>query len=346
MVGALQSVRTLVTQDAPLLVVIPAQNNAAVRTVIHAASEAGMGVDRWISCAPLGTRILLRFDASRGDTEATRQTNTIELAERILRTRAEPTSHPALLDMAVALSEDAELPDLQVGTSDPIQPASGDLLWLVTEDAYSPPLADRIEEWVVTTLTTRERWHRDELVGALYSASDGILSPEPELVEACIDAYTQVDSEGMVSLRNEDEPEARQAEVHQMAKMVSDLGVRLDYVVEQDAGGDVTWQESGETHYLFRCIATAELGAHLLKSAPAARQRCLVIPGGRAALAALKLRRDPRLNQAARDQAWAFVKYRLVRRMIELVQSRTDVAVFLGLDPIAEQPLTQLALPI
>jgi len=346
MIGALQSVRMLVRQGAPLLVIIPAQNSMAVRTIIHAANEAGMGIDRWISCAPRGARILLRFDTRRGDTDTAKQTSMMESAEQILRTRAEPTSQPVLLDMAIALSENAELPDLQVGPSDPIRLASGDLLWLSTDDDVGPPLADRIEDWVLATLTTRERWHRDELIGVLYSAFNGILSPEPELVEACINAYTQIDSEGMVSLRDEDEPEARQAEVRQIAEMVSDLGVRLGYVVARDARGDVTWQESGDTHYLFRCAATAELGAHLLKSAPAARQRCLVIPGGRAALVALKLRRDPRLSKAARDQTWAFIKYRLVRRMMELVHSRADIAVFLGLDPIAEQALTQLALPI
>ncbi len=346
MVGALQSVRTLVCDGAPLLVVIPAQNSMAVRTIVHAANEARMSIDRWISCSPLGARMLLRFDAHRGYARPGGRVSASESSEQILRVRGEPTSQSALLDMALALSEDPELLELHVGPSDPTKSASGNLLWLEDGGSDSPPLADRIEDWVVAALTARNGWRRVELIGELYRTFDGVFSPEPELAEASIDAYTQIDPEGLLSLRSEDEPEARKAEVEQIAEMIVELGTRLAYVVERNDEGDVTWKESGETHYLFHCTATAELGKHLLGSAPAARQRCLVIPGGRAALVALKLRRDPRLGKASRDQNWAFIKYRHIRRMMEHIQSREDIGVFLGLDPIVEQALTQLALPM
>ncbi|MBN1249717.1 MAG: hypothetical protein JXC32_18790, partial [Anaerolineae bacterium] len=124
------------------------------------------------------------------------------------------------------------------------------------------------------------------------------------------------------------------------------LGVKLGYVVATNSWNDVLWQESAETRYLFRCTATAELGVHLLAPPPFADQRCLIIPGGRAALVALKLRRDPRLNALASEQNWVFIKYRHIRRMVERVQDRDDIGVFLGLDPIVEQPSAQLSLPL
>jgi hypothetical protein len=131
-----------------------------------------------------------------------------------------------------------------------------------------------------------------------------------------------------------------------MALLVASLGSKLGYGVTTSTEGDVFWQDSSGTSYLYRCTATAILGPHLLVPPPAATRRCLVIPGGRAALVALKLRRDPRLSALAHEQNWTFIKYRHIRWMAEHVHESDAIEVFLGLDPIAEQPSVQLALPL
>ncbi len=149
---------------APLLVIIPAQNSMAVRTIIHAANQP----DKYRPLDFLRPRRAhtVCSDTRRGDTDTAKQTSMMESAEQILRTRRTHIPASASGHGYCTLGE-RRASDLQVGPQDPIRLASGDLLWLSTDDDVGPPLADRIEDWVLATLTTRERWHRDEPTGAL-----------------------------------------------------------------------------------------------------------------------------------------------------------------------------------
>ncbi len=345
MVGALKTLRPLMAERAPILIVSPAHTTAALRAVQHAVNEVGLTVDRWIVSPPLGYRLLLHFDNTPSGSRPTAQSG-VRISEQALQARGEPTPQQTLQDIGVVISADPDLPELSVGSGDPLTQPAGDLLWLKADAAEEVPLADRVEAWLVTALTVEARWRRVDLIGALYGAFDGVQSPEPELIEAVIDAYTQVDPEGYLAFRDEDEPDHRHAEVQLISELIQSLGLKLGYTVEGDAENGIFWKESAEIHYLFRCTTTAELGPHLLGAPPGSGQRCLVIPGGRAALVALKLRRDPRLEAKAREQDWIFIKYRHIRRIVERVENRDDIAVFLGLDPIVEQPSAQLALPL
>ena len=104
------------------------------------------------------------------------------------------------------------------------------------------------------------------------------------------------------------------------------------------------WREAGETVYLFAVTTTAALSARWLGPRLHARRRFLVLPGGRAELAAFKLRRDPRLKAAMVRDDWVILKFRQVRQMAANTQlTRATLEPAFYADPLAEEP-TQLML--
>jgi hypothetical protein len=220
------------------------------------------------------------------------------------------------------------------------------MVWASAPAKYSRPLADRVEESVLRLLQSQETWTRAALEHAVYAQYYDTLSPEPALVVACIAAYTEADAQDVLRLRAEDMAAARGAETRQIRGLLRQLGERLRFEVSQDEAGDIVWADAGTPSYLFRCTTTAALGAHLLAAhPPTPARRHLVLPGGRAALAALKLKRDPRLQQAVERDHWVFIKYRHLRRMAAEINQRADIEVYLGLDPIVEQVHVQIPLP-
>lgn len=99
--------------------------------------------------------------------------------------------------------------------------------------------------------------------------------------------------------------------------------------------------------YAFNVTSTAALGPHLLaeRGADEDVRRCLVVPGGRARLIDLKLRRDPRLTEAVDAGRWQFIKFRHLRRLMTREGlDRHDFKTVLGLDPIAEREVAQIPL--
>jgi len=222
------------------------------------------------------------------------------------------------------------------------------MVWTSVPGKTTRPLADRVEESVLRLLQSQEVWTRAALESAVYAHYHGTLSPEPALVTACVTAYTDAgaDAQDVLRLRAEDMPAARGAETRQVRGLLRQLGERLHFEVSQNEAGDIVWGDAGTPLYLFRCTTTAALGPHLLAvQPPTPARRHLVLPGGRAALVALKLKRDPRLQQAVERDHWVFIKYRHLRRMAAEINRRADIEVYLGLDPIVEQAQAQIPLP-
>ncbi len=353
--AALRQLTPLVRPAAPILMIAPDDGPSSVKAILHAAAHANLRIDRWIACPPLGYRIVLR-DAGEWSPSGRQPRlaasyprtaqGTREIEESVLRRRGEPTERWEVSAMNLLESEDPDLPELD-GDDDPaLMPLSDHYVWLRAAHKAEAPLGDRVEELILALLTGEQHWRPESLVAAVYAMFEGVLSPEPELVTACIDAYTAVDADGRLSLRPEDEPDRRRAEAQQMKEEVQALGERLGYSVGRRLGGDIVWKEGQSRPFLFRCTTTAVLGPHLLKSPPPCDgTRCLIIPGGRAALTALKLRRDPRLSELAEANRWAFVKFRHLRRMAEEIHTRSDIEVILGLDPFVERESAQLKLP-
>lgn len=340
----LKRLKPLLKHDAPLLVVLPEDDATMLAHIIAATAQAGFQAKRWVVCPPWGYRLALYSDAP-----PTPRTTDQPLLKTIQR-RGEPVQR-ALLEAVHIINAGKDAPEqvdaLADLTQDPAFTAiTPQIVWMSNPVKPGRPLADRVEESVLRLLQSHEAWRRVELESAVYAQFYDELSPEPALVEACIAAYTDAEGQDSLRLRTEDMAAARGAETRQIRGLLRQLGERLRFDVSQDEAGDIVWANTGTPLYLFRCTTTAALGPHLLAAqAPTSVRRHLVLPGGRAALAALKLKRDPRLQQAVERDHWVFIKYRHLRRMAAEINQRADIEVYLGLDPIVEQAQAQIPLP-
>lgn len=348
--ATLKRLRPLLKRNASLLVVLPEDAPfygapMILAHIIAATAQAGFQVNRWVACPPWGYRLALCADGCA----AARTTSDHPLL-KVIQRRGEPVQK-TLLEAAHLINagkDAAEHVDaLPYLTQDPTFIAiTPQMVWLPAPAKTARPLADRVEESVLRLLQSQEAWTRAALESAVYAQYCDELSPEPALVAACIAAYTDTDTQGMLRLRAEDMAAARGAETRQIRGLLRQLGERLYFDVSQNEAGDIVWADGGTPLYLFRCTTTAALGSHLLTAQPLTPvRRHLVLPGGRAALAALKLKRDPRLRQAVERDHWVFIKYRHLRRMAAEINQRTDIEVYLGLDPIVEQAQVQIPLP-
>ena len=338
----------LLKPEAMVFVVIPDDNTTMLAHAIAAAAQAGLDVERWIACAPWGYRLAFKVaPTSRKQTAAidaeTRLTN-------ILRRRGEPTTpnfmHARHL-IATAVAAPAHLESLPYLIRTPaFTHLTPDAVWMASPVGAARPLADRVEENVLRLLQSEDVWERTALENAIYARFHGELSPEPALVGACIDAYTTMSDQGTLTLRPEDISTARGAEARHMRTLLQRLGENLAFQVTHSEDNDILWVDGEQPRYHFHLTTTALLAPHLLKAQlPISGRRCLVLPGGRAALIALKLRRDPRLQAIVEANNWLFIKFRHLRWMAAEITRRADIDVFLGLDPIVEQETVQIPLP-
>jgi hypothetical protein len=332
--------------DAPVFVALPDDDLTALAHIVAATAQAGFRVNRWIVCSPWGYRLALTLEHERTPPPPTDH----EHLTQVLRRRGEPTP-AAFLSATHLIAAQESAPTLlealpQITHIPAFTHIAPKTVWMSSPAKTTKPLADRVEESVLRLLQSQEQWGRTALESAIYASFHGELSPEPVLVAACCDAYATADALENLRLRPEDMSAARGAETRQIRGLLRQLGERLSFNVTQTQDWDIIWADGEKPLYLFRCTTTAVLGPHLLISQPpTGARRHLVLPGGRAALVALKLKRDPRLQGNVEQDNWAFIKFRHLRLMAAEINQRADIEVYLGLDPIVEQGKVQIPLP-
>ncbi len=241
-----------------------------------------------------------------------------------------------------------EAPLVQV---EAVAPGGEPLWWLADPQGAQEPLADRVEMAVLELLRWYTVWGEEELANAVCARFPGPLTPDLTLIQVCIASYSVQEGETL-RLRPEDDPQRRAAELKALCGDLIELGKQMGFKVKRRGGGwDVRWLEGGRESYVFAISATAALGSHLLASPPPHRgdeggaQRCQVVPGGRAQLIGLKLRRDPRLARAVETDGWQFIKFRHLRCLVaEEELDRHALKTVLGLDPIVEREAAQIPL--
>jgi hypothetical protein len=210
--------------------------------------------------------------------------------------------------------------------------------WLRDPEAVETPLSDRVEMALVRTLLKSPGLPLSELDAALCAEFPGLLTPNPELLQVCLESYSEEDppESGRWRLRPQDLPKARRDDLTEIGVLLDQIARQLGYQAEGE--DPLLWLDSqGRTAVVIHLLASAVVGQVLLSPPPPAPQRWIVIPGGRANLLAYKLAGDPRLKQAA--ERWRFIKYRQVRYLAE--------SPLLSLDFLDEQlsldPLTYAA---
>ncbi len=212
------------------------------------------------------------------------------------------------------------------------------------------PLADRIEIACVGLLQKQPGCTLAEIDTALCELFPGLHTPDPDLIHMCLDSYGEPIEPGSLAwrLRPEDKPAARRNDLETARMMIRQLGEQLGFTVvrAQEPAGDASsttgtsipylWQETGgQIRYAFYIIVSSAFGEFVLRGSTPPEQSLILLPGGRANLAAYKLRCDPHLKQEI-EKGWRFIKYRHLRKLLEDQQlTRENLEEQLGLDPLA-----------
>jgi hypothetical protein len=182
--------------------------------------------------------------------------------------------------------------------------------------ALGESLSDRVEVAVVTFLQKHPNSIFREVEQDVYPRFPGLLTPTQGLIYAVLSSYAAKEM-GTWKLRPEDLASARRAELRHIAGLIEALGTRLGYATRtRKQETNYLWEQNGTVERTFHILASALVGRALAEIAFPPEQTVIVIPGGRAALVAYKLQRDPSL--AAHIKTVQVVKYRLLRTLVEL----------------------------
>ena len=179
---------------------------------------------------------------------------------------------------------------------------------------YYESLSDRVEIAVVTFLQKHPNSIFLEIEQVLYPRFPGLLTPSQGMIYAVLSSYANREN-GTWKLRAEDIASARHRELNQIARLIETIGMRLGYSTRKQ-GKNYLWEQNDTIERTFTILASALVGRALAETPDPPAQTVLVIPGGRAALVAYKLQRDPAL--AAHTKSIQVVKYRLLRTLVEL----------------------------
>ena len=194
--------------------------------------------------------------------------------------------------------------------------------------AKSESLSDQVEVAIVTFLQKNQHAIYLEVEDELYPRFTGLLTPSKGLIYAVLNSYAEKESGGW-KLRAEDLASARRSELNDIFALIEAIGRRLEYKTNR-TDKTLTWLENGKPIRSFYVMASALFGRAIETTAP---DTILVIPGGRAALAAYKLQRDPAL--AAQLKTRRVVKYRLLRAILEVpILTRDSFEEQIASDPV------------
>jgi hypothetical protein len=175
-------------------------------------------------------------------------------------------------------------------------------------------LSDRVEIAVVTFLQKNPESVFLDIEQDLYPRFPGLLTPSKAMIYSVLSSYAERES-GEWKLRAEDVASARRSELNNIAGLIDAIGRRLGYSTRKQDRIYI-WEQNGRLERTFYILASALIGRAISETPFPPEQTVLVIPGGRAALAAYKAQRDPSL--AGRMKRHQVVKYRLLRTLIEL----------------------------
>ncbi|HET9587880.1 MAG TPA: hypothetical protein VFO91_03730 [Anaerolineales bacterium] len=199
-------------------------------------------------------------------------------------------------------------------------------------------LADRVEVSVVTFLQKNPNSIFLEVENDLYPRFPGLLTPSKAMIYSVLYSYAERAGAAW-KLRAEDLASARRSELNKIAAMIEAIGRRLGYSTRSQDRIQL-WEENGKVERAFYILASALIGRAIAETPYPPGQTVIVIPGGRATLAAYKAQRDPAL--ARRIKNYQIVKYRLLRALADVpVLTRESFEEQIVRDPL-EKSKTQM----
>ncbi|KAF0107870.1 MAG: hypothetical protein FD146_1501 [Anaerolineaceae bacterium] len=336
--AALKNLAAHLPLDARLFALVPEPEPSFLTAVLLAASEAGFDLN--------GIAIRSRHDPAQAawnrrafPRPAIDEIDAGEVRRAMLeylRARGEPVTYlhlhaaglAALAEQHALTWKKEALPALNAPITAAIESgafvhhaagaAAETGLWALPEwDAAAPSLPDRVEMFLVPFLQKNPACRLPDIETALNAELRGLFTPPLGLVRETLASYA-VETDGGWTLRPEDSPSARRADLESAAAQLAALGARLGYAVSRSdqPGRTMLWQEGGEDVYAFYLLASAVAGQAVRQNPHPPERSLLVLPGGRAGLLSAKLRRDPAL-EALWNRGWRVLKFRQLRRLAE-----------------------------
>lgn len=261
------------------------------------------------------------------------------------------------LEGMTSLAEEDETPSGDISTSD-IESASereqpvrssdvseATYLWLrETDEINQKSSTESYEEYLVSYLINHPGCTSAELDRSICAEFPGLFTPDSEFIHLLLDSYGLSDPNGTDrwSLRPEDFPSQRQADITQMLDFIRQIGTRLgcDCLDELNKCGIsyTLWQtQNPDLRYWFFTTTSASIGEIVIHGEQPPVKGFIVVPASRTNLLIYKLRRDPRLSRAFNPSqgVWQFLKFRHLRSLSESPSlTRENLDQFLQLDPL------------
>jgi hypothetical protein len=187
--------------------------------------------------------------------------------------------------------------------------------WLSASSPQSPTLADRVEMSLVRGLLRSPGRTLAEIDEDLCKEYKGVFTPNLDLIEACLKSYAEKDpgKEAVWTLRAEDTPASRRADLKQLPLILKEIGRQLAYQVTGE--NPLQWLNSdGSLAYAFYLLASGIVSRYVSAPSFSPAKSILLLPGSRANLVTYKLHHDPFLNQEI-TKGWRVLKYRQVRQI-------------------------------
>jgi len=256
--------------------------------------------------------------------------------------------------------------------------------WLADESSAATCISDRIEWATYTVLSTSQLTTRQAVNRVVYALFPGLLTPEPGLIEACLESYACPASPLHWQLRREDALADRSREHLDMLVLLTNLGHRLGFrvwighpdrhnrhhgsqlvdllslaerykAIEDilaDAGEhsqliDIVWYRNRQASHIFEVEWTAMLGESVLRrgSRLPGVARFVVVPPERAALLVVKQERQPLLRWRLHEDGWRFIRFDALRDLADAeAPSLADLERLSGLERPAQDKGVQLTL--
>ena len=376
MAGSLATLADLLRDDGRLVLILTGQRRAVVEALVLAAGQARLGVSALAQCGgdyrlELAASYPQPVTPSRGALDVQIRQSAVAAAADTIRARGEPTRWPTLhaaiyqrlagvgllertseLEAAEPSPLDLIADEVRSAMDDPAfvsipaAESGHELWWLADPRDVAPPLCDRVEAAGYQVLQDALALTKGDFAGRVYAQFPGCLTPEADLIDACLRAYGSEPTPGYWQLRQEDLPAARQSEQAAIVDSLLSLGRRLGYRAEVWAPFDAAWFKGQQAEAVFAVRWQAVVSEVLaLKEGLAGARPYLVIPGGRAALVSHKLALNPLWQQAVDEDGWWFIKYRHVRQLVDRPEvDEYTLRTIVGLDPIVERETAQLPL--
>jgi hypothetical protein len=212
-------------------------------------------------------------------------------------------------------------------------------LWHQDIQFPTNPLADKVEIEVYQLMAEGTFANEFSIDQSICDIFPGILTPNNELINTCIESYCDVNSlkSGQIILRSQDEPQRRTLELASIRLSLCDVGDQLGFSPQGE--NPIIWMDTyNRARLVFYVSSSAAIGDIIFSSTQPPENSVIVLPGARANLILYKLRNNSLLNQEF-GRGWRFLKFRHLRHLLESPSlSRDNIDTLLALDPLTESP--------